>query len=268
MWFVTETLANWDEIHGYARRERSDWLYRGQKVASWNLQTSLERCCDRQDVAAAKRLEVEAELFREFRRAYHQYAHHVPQSDAALEWRSLMQHHGAPSRLLDFTYSIYVAAYFALEAADQDCAVWAVNAPWAKRRSVAAMKDAAKSDAAKLEDPVTEGHERIIQSLLFSSPFVRAACPLNPFRLNERLRLQRGAFLVPGDISVSFMDNLEAMAARDETPNVVRLVIPVGMRGQALRQLFQMNISRTSLFPGLDGYARSLGIYHPVFDWV
>jgi hypothetical protein len=267
--FWTErTLTSWDEIHAYARSERSDWLYRGQKVASWELQTSLERCCDRQRVSAAKRLEVEAELFREFRRAYHQYARHVPQSDAALEWRSLMQHHGAPSRLLDFTYSIYVAAYFALEAADETCAVWAVNAPWAKRQSVEAMKQAAKPDAAKLEDPVTEGHERIIQSLLFAAPFVRAACPLNPFRLNERLRLQRGAFLVPGDISVSFMDNLGAMAAHGEATNVVRLVIPIELRGQALRQLFQMNISRTSLFPGLDGYARSLGIYHPVFDWV
>jgi hypothetical protein len=268
MWFVTQELANWDEIHGYARRERSDWLYRGEKLASWNLQTSLERCCDRQNVPPAKRAAVEAELFREFRRAYHQYARHVPQSDAILEWLSLMQHHGAPSRLLDFTYSIYVAAYFALEMADGDCAVWAVNAPWAKHQSVEALKRAAKPDAARLEEPVTEGHERLIQSLLFAEPFVRVACPLNPFRLNERLRLQRGAFLVPGDISVSFMDNLEALAARDEATTVVKLVIPADLRSQALRQLFQMNISRTSLFPGLDGYARSLGIYHPVFDWV
>jgi hypothetical protein len=271
MQFWTEKiLASWDEIHDYARRERSDWLYRGQKVAAWNLQTSIERCCDRQGVAAAKRAAVEAELLREFRRAYHQYAQHVPQPDAALEWLSLMQHHGAPSRLLDFTYSIYVAAYFALETADPGgaSAVWAVNATWARQQSVKALKRAAKPEAAKLEEPVTEGHERLIQGLLFAEPFVRATCPLNPFRLNERLRLQRGAFLVPGDISVSFMDNLEALAEHDDTTRVVKLVIPADFRGQALRQLFQMNISRTSLFPGLDGYAHSLGIYHPVFDWV
>jgi hypothetical protein len=265
MQFATETLSGWNEIHGYAR---AGWLYRGQRIAAWDLQTSIERGCDRQSVPAARRTEVETELFREFRRAYHQYARHVPQSNAILEWLSLMQHHGAPSRLLDFTYSIYVAAYFALEAADGDCAVWAVNAPWAQRQSIEAMKRAQKPGAARLEALITEGDEPIIQGLFFGAPFVRAACPLNPFRLNERLRIQKGAFLVPGDISVSFMENLEALAAHDNAANVVRLVIPAKLRGQALRQLFQMNISRTSLFPGLDGYARSLGIYHPVFDWV
>jgi hypothetical protein len=177
-----------------------------------------------------------------------------------------MQHHGAPTRLLDFTYSIYVAAYFALEAGDGDCAVWAVNAPWALKQSVTTMKHASKPDATSLEESVTERHEPLIQGLFFEPPFARAACPLNPFRLNERLRIQKGAFLVPGDISVSFRENLEALAEHEEAAHVVRLVIPLALRAQALRQLFQMNISRTSLFPGLDGYAQSLGIYHPVFD--
>jgi hypothetical protein len=39
----------------------------------------------------------------------------------------LIQHHGGPTRLLDFTHSFYVAAFFALERATEDVAVWAVN---------------------------------------------------------------------------------------------------------------------------------------------
>jgi hypothetical protein len=58
-----------------------------------------------------------------------------------------MQHHGAPTRLLDFTYSIYVAAYFALESADADAAVWAVNAPWALRTSVAVLSSSRRAEA-------------------------------------------------------------------------------------------------------------------------
>ena len=43
------------------------------------------------------------------------------------EWMALMQHHGAPTRLIDFTWSPYVAAFFALERTLADGVVWAVN---------------------------------------------------------------------------------------------------------------------------------------------
>ena len=268
MQFAVETLTTWNDIHKYVRH---GWLYRGQRVAAWEPQTSLERCCDRQGVPPMQRPEVERQLFSEFRRAYHQYAQHVPHPDSILEWLSLMQHHGAPSRVLDFTYSIYVAAYFAIEAADVDCAVWAVNGPWALQESHSAMKRSGKPDADRLLELFVEGHERILQGLFFEPPYVLSACPLNPFRLNERLRTQKGAFLVPSDITASFRENLEALSGYDDAMNVIQLVIPLALRRDALRQLFQMNISNTSLFPGLDGYARSLGIYHPAFDpvrWV
>lgn len=46
-----------------------------------------------------------------------------------MEWLALMQHFGAPTRVLDITKSSYVAAYFAIEdaTAGDDCAVWAIN---------------------------------------------------------------------------------------------------------------------------------------------
>lgn len=268
MAFTKTVLNSWSEIHALARH---GWLYRGHRSSDWPLQTSLERCCDRQTVPNTNRPRIESELFREFRRTYHQYARHVPEATSVLEWMSVMQHHGAPTRLLDFTYSIYVAAYFALEAADGDSAVWACEGPWALQQSLLTLGGAAKPHLRQLSEPFQESHEQLLSAVFFEEPYVRAACPLNPFRLNERLRIQKGAFLVPGDVTASFVDNLQALPGHDSPSHVVQMVIPHGLRAEALRQLFQMNVSRTSLFPGLDGFAQALGVYHPVFDpvkWV
>src|SRR5262249_26893198 len=70
----------------------------------------------------------ETRIRRIFRRKSHLFLVDAPQDDE-VEWLALMQHHGAPTRLLDFTWSPYVAAFFALERATEGAAVWAVNLP-------------------------------------------------------------------------------------------------------------------------------------------
>ena len=62
-----------------------------------------------------------------FKRKAHQFLAQPPDPDDDFQWLALMQHHGAPTRLLDFTWSPYVAAFFALERATSDAAVWALN---------------------------------------------------------------------------------------------------------------------------------------------
>jgi hypothetical protein len=255
-------LRKWSDIHDFGRR---NWLFRGQRSARWDLKTSLERCFEREAVAGEARIALEAELLREFRRTFHNYAVHIPERSSVIEWLSLMQHHGAPTRLLDFNYSIYVASYFALETADEDCAVWAIDAEWVMGAAVEAMKQAGKSNAVKLHAKTSEDHETIADEILFKPPFVSSVLLLSPFRLNERLRIQKGTFLVPGDVASSFMDNLRSHAGHELEDRVLKIVLPARLRGEALEKLHYMNISSTSLFPGLDGYARSLGIYHPAF---
>jgi hypothetical protein len=66
------------------------------------------------------------------------------------------------------------------------------------------------------------------------------------------------------------MDNLRGVPGHDDAANLVKIVLPASLRGKAVEALHYMNISRTSLFPGLDGYAQSLGVYHPSYrpvDW-
>lgn len=259
--FTTRTLARWADIREHAR---SGWLYRGHRCIDWKLESSLERYCERQKIEADKRSEVEQLLVREFKRAYHELGAHMPSELAYMEWLSLMQHHGAPTRVIDFTYSVYVAAYFALEKARGDCAVWALNAQWAVEQSATALGVAGKNGADQIGVRWQgSSDEQVFDQIFISTPRVQLACPLNPFLLNDRLRAQRGAFVVPGDVTTSFVANLQALPGHDDSANVVCLVLPAHDRKEALRDLFHMNVTRASLFPGLDGYAQMLSVYHP-----
>lgn len=271
------TLKHWAELIDFDRdanppgdepgaAESSSYrprIYRGQADAEWQLSSSFERFCAHNGIAPGQRRGFEDRLWREFRRGYHQYTTSAPSTENRLEWASVMQHHGSPTRLLDFTYSIFVAAYFALEATTAECAaIWSIDARWASRESKNALRKAGKREVDDLSSLGVERDEAPISGLIFDNS-VRMAWPVNPFRLNERLRVQKGTFLVAGDVEASHMENLTSLSGHDQPERVIKIVIPKRMRSDALRQLFHMNISRTSLFPGLDGYAASLGVYHP-----
>lgn len=83
----------------------------------------------------------------------------------------------------------------------------------------------------------------------------------NRYFLNERLTAHQGAFLCPGDISRPFVINLKAMSGWRLGCNVrkLRLCFAPKERRETVRTLKRMNVSSSVLFPGLDGFARSLG---------
>jgi hypothetical protein len=124
----------------------------------------------------------------------------------------------------------------------------------------------AEADLKLFEERFVERTEAVVGRLFFEPPFVLCASTVNPFRLNERLRLQKGLFLCPGNVEASFMDNLLAVKGHDDPQNVLRIIIPGALAAKVREELFNLNITRRVLFPGLDGYAQALGIYHPVFN--
>jgi hypothetical protein len=101
--------------------------------------------------------------------------------------------------------------------------------------------------------------------------------PVNPYRLNQRLAIQQGIFVCPGDIRVTFAENLAAMPStkhRRETVFKVSVVLSRAARREVIQRLFRMNVTPTTLFPGLDGFSRSLKLMMvfgntlvPDIDW-
>lgn len=259
-------LTSWRGIHKFSN---SRWLYRGQRDVTWDLKTSLDRCCDREGVRSNDRVEFEKSLIREFRRAYHHYDSRNPNPDNNLEWLSLMQHYGAPTRLLDFTYSLYVAAAFAVEGAEKDCVVWAFNRRWVlnEAKSLSIKKIGDPSLWEKFVDPFfTEEREEVIHEIFFTGPEKPLVCLVNPFHMNQRLKIQQGIFLMQGAVNIPFMDNLKALRGYDNPKNVKKIIIPLNVRRDVQKGLFSMNLSQATLFPGLDGFARSLGEFLPLLE--
>jgi hypothetical protein len=102
-------------------------VFRGQLDAKWLLSTTLERAARRYGFPEGALRNREIVLLNNFQRRAHHYIDDPPELDDRLEWLALMQHHGAPTRLLDFSHSFYVAAFFSMESAEQNAAVWALR---------------------------------------------------------------------------------------------------------------------------------------------
>jgi len=126
--FQKQCLTNWDQLMDYYRMLRVEgkkWLFRGQTNAEWGLETTLERLARRFSIDFSELSKIEQGLLRKFQREASLYISTPPNKNDNMQWLALMQHHGSPTRLLDWTYSFFVATYFAFETAKLDsyCAI-------------------------------------------------------------------------------------------------------------------------------------------------
>lgn len=254
------SLKEWEEIHKF---KNDGWVYRGQPEAD-DLKTTLERTIYRFQDDLCKQVKKEKKLLREFKRRYHQYADHIPGDEEFLEWFSIMRHFGAPTRLLDFTYSLYIAAYFAIECTESDCAIWAIDGKWTKEQAhiILELPDERKNGIQNID----EYKEKYEKKIFEENNLPLCVRLVNPFKLTERLTLQQGVFACPSNINKSFMDNLTNMKGHDNKDHVVKIIIPKNLHREALDYLRRTNINSATLFPGLDGFAKSLNVYGPVFE--
>src|SRR6476620_5321553 len=111
--FVRLKLGSWEEL-AFLSKALTPFIFRGQSDASWDLTTSLERCFRRFELDLPVFETAEHWILMGFKRKYHLYNNHRPSASDYFEWLSILQHHGCPTRLLDFTMSLYIAAYFAV----------------------------------------------------------------------------------------------------------------------------------------------------------
>lgn len=281
--FTTIEFDSWEAL----RREfgsRALWVFRGHADAQWLPETTLYREAERQGAFSFGHLSSrESWMLYQFRRFAHHHRSDLPPPEDVADWLALIQHYGGPTRLLDFTYSLYVAAFFATESASGDAAIWCIDT------------DAICSCAAEKLDAHSFGGISEIRSQMtkrFNELQAQAPVPLGvlhvePDKMHERMYQQQGLFMAPTDPGRPFLENLAAMLECDaslfhsnrpykwseelglrlifdgaEDPiSIVKLPIPREWHEEILNELRYMNITAATLFPGLEGFARSLRLH-------
>ena len=236
------------------------WAFRGQADARWPLYSSISRYLKEHRVNEKAWAEQEERIVRIFRRKAHLFLDHVPAETDAFQWLALMQHHGAPTRLLDFTWSPFVAAFFALERATTAAAMWALCFPeiWKAKHKFPDKNSSVTEDELSLRIP--GNYERFF--LGNTVPFVVTG---EPMVMNQRLVAQSGTFVVAGVLDQPVEEVLSTYPNPNRT--VVKFVLDTEkIRDEAMYAFYNMNITNATLFPGLDGMARSLA-YELEFHW-
>ncbi|MBE7551209.1 MAG: FRG domain-containing protein [Anaerolineales bacterium] len=223
------------------QRFRSPYVFRGLSNAAYKLESSLIR--QRGNFA-----ELEPHLLRNFRK----YAHRdIVERDTLWHWLSLAQHHGLPTRLLDWTVSPLIAAHFATAHLDSfaiDGAIWAVNHLKAHQLLPDPLKTALRQEGADYF--TVEMLAQVVDSLkeldaLAPPQFVVF---FEPPSIDDRIVNQFALFSVMPDPHGVLDDWLQAHPAMWR-----KIVIPAELKWEIRDKLDQANITERVLFPGLDG---------------
>jgi hypothetical protein len=272
--FIEFHPRTWSEAKNFASNY-SRWIFRGQNNAKYALETSLTRAARIFGVSSDGMVSYERNILSNFQRQAPNYLDNTPKNENVLEWLSIIQHHGGPTRLLDFTHSFYVASYFALQDADSDGAVWCVN-----RHKLEQCVRAKVSQQANGENQLQYNNPEIIKEAVLGELVDVMATPVEPYFKHVRLAIQQGLFVFPFSITESFENNLFSTISKSlddlkvsiqdyEKAHMQLVTFPLEGRllkihlkkqlhKEARQDLARMNIGSASLFPGLDGFAKSL----------
>lgn len=235
------------------------FVFRGQANASWPLTSSLERLLEpvwNKDDFDFKKFE--DFTLKRFMGKFHLYSNDSINHASKLEALALMQHYGAPTRLVDFTESPYLALYFAMETynplAGNDFALYAIDCTALMKRSLEKLKEFDNKfnhDLGSLENNKDAVFDEIIDRFTLELLWVS-----EPKIINRRLDLQAGTFLTSINRRTRIEDAIENPIYSDI--EMVKYRIPSALYENVYALLRQANITSKSIYGDLEGLGRSV----------
>lgn len=248
-----------------------DYLFRGHTKAEYRLVTSLER--HRPGMSWTSGID---DLIDRFRVGLTRLGIVPFESDQRLDWLEYARHHGVPTPVLDFTYSPYVALFFAFngitvtkQQGDAFTVIYAINI--AKLASAWATLT---HDPTKDREEVAKRHREFLypKGNLFDSGFPMRCLQFipHPGRFNYRMHRQQGALLYDtlqymylqtkdlDDLIEAYDESTEPFTKgmRDpDKPTAYTIYIHVRCASDVFRKLEMMGMNGGTLFMNADGVA-------------
>jgi len=227
-------------------------IFRGQADSTWTLEPTLLRSLAKSNKLTLEEIvDLEVKTLENFKQRAHLFheTSSIGDEDNMLEWVTLMQHYGAPTRVLDWTISPYVALYYAVSGEfDADGAIWFFSM-WKLIKKMEQLYGDKYT-------PPKKDYEKIAQDP--NSPPIMHVYARDI--LTDRMINQQGLFTFCHNVLEDHAYSIGNVMSKceDEMDHLWKVVIPKEHKIQFLAKLHAMNITGASLFPGADGIGRYL----------
>ena len=249
---------SWYQPHG---RFRSPFAFRGLPDWRYDRRTSLNRL-------GGRYAPVEDDLLRNFRK----YGSRIESAhyDSWWNWLAIGQHHGLPTRLLDWTFSPYVALHFMTERAElfaTDGVIWCIDFIKVRKFLPETLKAILKKDDAVFF--TAEMLDRYAPTLEEFDGRVKAEsadgqdCVIffEPPSLDDRIVNQAALFSMMSSPEQQLEEWLQTREA--DQPGIFRkIIVPAVLKWEVRDKLDMANITERVMFPGLDGLGGWLRRYY------
>jgi hypothetical protein len=257
------TVTSWpelrDKLNELAAADNIVSRGQGSDYGKGKIFSTLDRAfIDTNITDGNQKSEIEREIARRFRKYapnYLPYAELMHLNDGPSFWM-LMRHYGTPTRLVDWTYSIWVSAYFAARSEfNDDGFIWAfdynVLTKTAHKKYGHETKNVPKTD---------EGLPRLMWKSY--KPWVCLLMQMG--HQIPRMIAQQGLFTVGGQLGVDHckaIDELIPDTIECKSPKKQTISFEAKLKPKILKELHQMGINGSTLFPGIDGVGNFLTEY-------
>lgn len=255
MAYQTIRISRIDQLINLFREFDSSWIFRGQMNSEWVIESSLERYLKKIGFSEFAR-KLEDFFVCEFSARAHHYISRDLLPKTKLGWLSLMQHHGLPTRLIDFTESPFIALFFAFDGLvdeESDVAVWAFNFSKIESDAFEYLKKFGRLNAGY--EWIRTNRDVVFDTYVDGNSH-EVLWVTEPDLHNLRLENQKGTFLLSGKLDKPVMDYLDGESEVESYAK--KIVIPGGVRSEVYFLLNSMGVDNRRIYPGLDGLAKDL----------